>query len=103
MGFLDSRITEVSYTMASVLMLFAGDYMTDRFVIRRIRKRNILVRTVLFLAYVLLVLPLLTISTAQGLASLVLEPYRSQLWLILLGFFVLCGVLLSLKYRMKLF
>ena len=101
--FLTSRVTEVSFGMATILMLFAGDYLTDRFLIKRIRKRNVMIRTTVFLSYVLLALPLVTVFSARVLATLVLEPLGGYLWALLAGFFLLSAVLLSVKYRMKMF
>lgn len=101
--YLDSKVTEISYTMASVLMLFAGDYLTQRLVLPAIRRRNILVRTGLFFSYVLAGLPAMTVGFAQVMALLVLEPLRGYLWPLIIGFFLLSGTLLSLKYRIKLF
>jgi peptidoglycan/LPS O-acetylase OafA/YrhL len=101
--YLDSKITEISYTMATVLMLFAGDYLTEVLIIKNIRNRNLLARTGLFLGYTLLALPMLTVASARALESLVLEPLQGYLWILLLVFFLFSGVLLSLKYRMKLF
>jgi hypothetical protein len=101
--FLVSRVTEISFGMATILVLFSGDYLTDRFLIKRIRKRNVLIRTIVFLCYVLLALPLLTVFSARVLAALVLAPLGGYLWVLLAGFFMLSGVLVSLKYRMKIF
>jgi hypothetical protein len=101
--FLVSRVTEISFAMATIVMLFAGDYLTDRFLIKRIRKRNVLIRTTVFLSYVLLALPLLTVFSARAMAALVLAPLGGYAWVLLAGFFLLSAVLLSLKYRMKMF
>jgi hypothetical protein len=101
--FLASRVTEISFAMATIMTLFAGDYLTDRFLIKRIRKRNVLIRTTVFLCYVLLALPLLTVLSARALAILVLAPIGGYAWVLLAGFFLLSGVLFSLKYRMKMF
>ena len=101
--FLASRATEVSFAMATILVLFAGDYLTDRFLIKRIRKRNVIIRTTIFLCYVLLALPLVTVFSARALAALVLAPLGGYVWVLLAGFFLLSGVLFSLKYRMKMF
>jgi len=101
--FLTDRVTEISFAMATIMMLFAGDYLTDRFLIKRIRKRNVLIRTTVFLSYVLLALPLVTVLSARVLVALVLEPVGGYLWALLAGFFLVSAVLLSLKYRMKMF
>lgn len=101
--FLTDRVTELSFGMATIVMLFAGDYLTDKFLIKRIRKRNVVIRTTVFLSYVLLALPLVTVFSARMLAALVLEPVGGYLWALLAGFFLLSAVLLSLKYRMKMF
>jgi hypothetical protein len=101
--FLASRATEISFGMATILVLFAGDYLTNRFLIKRIRKLNVLIRTIVFLCYVLLALPLVTVFSARVLAVLVLAPLGGYAWALLAGFFLLSGVLFSLKYRMKMF
>ena len=86
--FLASRVTEVSFAMATIMMLFAGDYLTDRFLIKRIRKRNVIIRTTIFLCYVLLALPLVTVFSARALAALVLAPLGGYVWVLLAGFFL---------------
>jgi hypothetical protein len=101
--FLASRVTEISFAMATIMTLFAGDYLTDKFLIKRIRKRNVMIRTTVFLCYVLLALPVATVLSARVLAALVLAPLGGYAWVLLAGFFLLSGVLFSLKYRMKMF
>ena len=101
--FLASRVTEVSFAMATILVLFAGDYLTDTLLIKRIRNRNVMIRTTIFLCYVLLALPLMTVFSARVLAALVLAPLGGYAWVLLAGFFLLSAVLLSMKYRMKMF
>ncbi|HLC23905.1 MAG TPA: hypothetical protein VJL08_05645, partial [Dehalococcoidia bacterium] len=55
-----------------------------------------------FVVYGLVVLPGLTIAGASVLRIIVLEPLRGWLTLTLVVSFLIVGVLLSIKYNMKL-
>lgn len=93
------RIPEVSYLVASALMVFTSDFAAESFFKSKLKKMSFLSRTATFLLYGLLVLPAATAGVAALLRSLVLNPHQQWLIVILLGFFILIGVLLSWKYH----
>ena len=95
------RIPEISYLVSTVLMIFASDFIAERMLIGYLRKMTFLSRTVVFLVWGLAVLPAATAGTAYLLRKFVLEPYSNWIILILLGIFLIIGVLLSLRYNLK--
>ncbi|MBI2853783.1 MAG: hypothetical protein HYX87_02540 [Chloroflexi bacterium] len=99
--YLASRIPEISYLLASVLMIFASDFVAEHFFIRRLKKMSFLSRTGVFLLYGLLVLPTATTLAALLLKRLILDPYKEWLILTLVGFFLIAGVMLSIRYNIK--
>jgi len=99
--YLIARIPEISYFLSSALMIFVSDYIVGRLLIRRLRKLTFLVRTCLFLFYGLFMFPTLTALGAFVLRESVLNPFKEWIILLLVVFFVFIGVLLSLRYNMK--
>ena len=99
--YLIARIPEISYFLSSALMIFVSDYIAGRLLIRRLRKLTFLVRTSIFLLYGLLIYPALTALGALVLRESVLSPFKEWLILLLVVFFLFIGILLSLRYNMK--
>jgi hypothetical protein len=99
--YLIARIPEISYFLSSALMIFASDFIMGRVLIRRLRKLPFLTRTTFFLLYGLLVFPALTTLGAFSLRELVLNPFKEWIILVLAVAFIFIGILLSLRYNMK--
>jgi hypothetical protein len=99
--YLIARIPEISYFLSSALMIFASDYIMGRFLIRRLRKLTFLARTSLFLLYGLFMFPALVGLGAFVLREAVLYPFKEWIILLLVVFFLFIGVLLSIRYNMK--
>ena len=99
--YLIARIPEISYFLSSALMIFASDYIMGRLLIQRLRKMTFLVRTSLFLLYGLFVFPTLTALGAFSLRELVLNPFKEWIILVLVLSFIFIGILLSIRYNMK--
>jgi hypothetical protein len=99
--YLIARIPETSYFLSSALMIFASDFIMGRLLIRRLRKLAFLARTSLFLLYGLFVFPTLTALGAFSLRELVLTPFREWIILVLIISFFFIGILLSIRYNMK--
>jgi hypothetical protein len=99
--YLIARIPEISYFLSAALMILASDYIMERLLIRRLRKSTFLARTSLFLFYGLLVFPALTALGAFLLRELALNPFKEWIILVLVVSFFFIGVLLSVRYNMK--
>jgi FtsH-binding integral membrane protein len=96
-----ARIPEISYLLSSTFMIFAGDYIVGNLLIRKLKKMDFITRTFLFVIVGLLIFPGLTTLGALLLRSLVLERFKDWIILVLMIAFLLVGVLLSLRYNMK--
>ncbi len=101
-GYLIAKIPEISFLLSSILMIFAGDYVMENFIIKRMKKQNFFTRTLLFLLYALLIFPTLTTGGAFLLRAAVLYPLKESIILVLAISFVTVGVFLSIRYSMKL-
>lgn len=99
--YLIDRIPEISYFLSSALMLFVSDFILECFLIRRLRRLTFIARTCLFLFYGLFLFTPLTAIGASLLREMVLYPYKEWIVLLLIIFFSLLGVLLNLRYNMK--
>jgi hypothetical protein len=101
-AYLVSMIPEISFLLATVLMFFASDYIMEYFLKKSLKKMNFIIRTIIFLLYGLIILPALSTACAIFLQNAVFYPL--QIWIIpvLLGSFLLVGILLSIRYSMKL-
>lgn len=99
--YLIARIPETSFLIASILMIFASDYLFSAFLLRRLKKRSFITRTLIFVLYALLALPAMTVLGAYILRVHVLEPFSDRIILVMLACFLLIGVLLSIRYNMK--
>jgi len=62
---------------------------------------NFVTRTIIFLFYGLLVLPVLCTACALFLHNAVLYPYQGWIVLVLLVSFLFVGIMLSIRYNMK--
>ncbi len=100
-GFLFARIQEISFLIASMLMLFTSDLIMGRVLLRRLKKSNFFTRTLVFVLYCLLALPAMTTGTAYLLRALLLTPLRKYIIVIIVLSFVVTGVILSLRYNMR--
>jgi len=99
--YLIARIPEISYLLSSTFMIFTGDYIIGNVLIRRLKKMDFVTRTFLFVIVGLLIFPGLTTIGAFLLRDLVLEHYKGWIILVLVIAFLFIGVLLSLRYNMK--
>ncbi len=95
------RIPEISYLLSTILMLFVGDYIIGKMLIRRLRRMDFVSRTVIFLLCGLVALPGLTALGAQAFRDWVLAPYKDWIIVILSLYFLFVGIVLSIKYNMK--
>lgn len=99
--YLIARIPEISYFLSSALMIFVSDYIMERLLIRRLRRLTFLARTCLFLLYGLFMFPTLTALGALVFREAVLNPFKEWIVLLLVVFFFFIGILLSIRYNMK--
>lgn len=100
-AYLVDKIPEISFLLSTVLISFGSDYIMENFLKKSLRKMNFLTRTSIFLLFGLLMLPVLCTACALFLQKTVLYPYQSWIVLVLLAFFLLFGILLSLKYNAR--
>lgn len=101
-AYLVEKIPEVSFIIATMLMIFAGDYIMELLVKNGLRKMNFIARTIIFILYGLIVIPALSTICAVFLQDAVLYPYKSHILLVVIISFVVVGILLSVRYNMKL-
>jgi hypothetical protein len=99
--YLIDRIPEISFLLSTILIAFASDYIMEYFLKKSLRKMNFITRTIIFLFYGLIVLPALCTACALFLQNSILYPYQKWIVLVLLAFFLCVGILLSIKYSMK--
>ena len=99
--YLIERIPEISYFLSSALMLFISDFILEWFLVHRLRRLSFIARTGLFLFYGLFLFTPLTSFGASLLREMVLYPYEEWIVLLLIIFFSLFGVLLNIRYNMK--
>ena len=99
--YLITRIPEISFFLATILMFFISDYIMEYFLKKGLKKINFVTRTITFLLYGLIVLPALCAACAIVLQNVVLYPYQKWIVLVLLAFFLFLGILLSMRYNMK--
>lgn len=78
-------------------MLFGGDLIMERILLRRLKRLTLLSRTLVFVLYGSLALPGLTLAGAAILRAVVLEPLKDWIALVLTISFLLTGILLSFK------
>jgi len=100
-AYLTTRIPEISFFVATILMFFISDYIMEFFLKKSLKKINFVTRTIIFILYGLIVLPGLCAVCALFLQNAVLYPYQRWIVLVLLAFFLFVGILLSLRYNMK--
>lgn len=94
-------IPEVSYLIATVLIIFASDFVAERVLIGYLKKMTFFTRTVVFLLWGLAALPAATAGLAFLLRRFILQPYSNWIILLLAGFFLLIAVLLNVRYNIK--
>lgn len=80
--------------MASVMVMFVGDWVSLR---QKVRKYRLIPRTTLFLVFGLIVLPFLITLLAAILRATLLEPFQESMVIVLVVFFFLVGIFLELK------
>jgi hypothetical protein len=101
-AYLIAKIPEISFFLSTILMFFASDYIMEYFLKKSLKKMNFVARTIIFLFYGLLVLPALCTAGALFLQDAVLLPYQRWIVPVLLACFLFIGILLSIRYNMRL-
>jgi len=101
-AYLVARIPEISFLLSTVVIAFTSDYIMEYFLKKSLKKMNFITRTIIFLFYGLLVLPALCTACALFLQNAVLYPYQKWIVAVLLASFLLVGILLSIRYNMRL-
>jgi hypothetical protein len=96
-----ARIPEISFILSSTFMIFAGDYLLGNVFVRSLKKMDFISRTFVFMLIGLIMFPALTTLGAYVLRELVLEPFKDWIILVLVITFLIVGILLSLRYNMK--
>ena len=99
-AYLVEKIPEISFLLSTMLMFFIGDYMMEVIFKKALRKMTFIARTVLFLMYGLVLLPVLSTACAIFLQDSVLYPYKQWIIPLILASFVFIGILLSIRYNM---
>jgi len=100
-AYLVARIPEISVFLSTILMFFGSDYIMEYFLKKSLKKMNFLSRTIIFLLYALLVLPVLCTVCAVFLQNTLLYPCQSLIVVVLLASFLFIGMLLSIRYNMR--
>ncbi len=96
-----ARIPEISFILSSTFMIFAGDYLLGNVFVRSLKKMDFISRTLVFVVIGLILFPALTTLSAFILRELVLKPFEDWIILVLVITFLIVGILLSLRYNMK--
>jgi FtsH-binding integral membrane protein len=99
--YLVDKIPEISFLLATVLIFFASDYIMEYFLKKSLKRMNFVTRTIIFLIYGLLILPVLSTVCALFLQNSVLYPLQGWIVMVLLASFLLVGILLNIRYNMK--
>jgi hypothetical protein len=99
--YLIERIPEMSFLLSSIVMIFVSDYLFSHFFLRRLKRMAFITRTALFVLYGLVVLPVMITLFATSLRVYLLEHFQNDILLVLIICFVLVGVLLSIRYNMR--
>ena len=99
--YLVDKIPEISFLLATVLIFFASDYIMEYFLKKSLKRMNFVTRTIIFLIYGLLILPVLSTVCALFLQNSVLYPLQRWIVMVLLASFLLVGILLNIRYNMK--
>jgi hypothetical protein len=100
-AYLIAKIPEISFLLSTILMFFVSDYITEYLLKKSLKKMSFVVRTIVFLLYGLIVLPALCTGFAFFLQNTVLYPNQKWIVLVLLVSFLIVGILLSIRYSMK--
>jgi hypothetical protein len=100
-AYLITKIPEISFLLSTVLMFFVSDYIMEYFLKKGLKKMNFFTRTIIFLFYGLLVLPIICTACALFLQNSILYPYQRWIVPVLLACFLVVGMLLSIRYDMK--
>jgi hypothetical protein len=74
----------------------------EYFLKNALKKMSFIIRTIIFLLYSLIILPVLSTACALFLQETVLYPYQKWIVPVLLASFLVIGILLSIRYSMKL-
>ena len=72
------------------------------FLKKSLKRMNFITRTVIFSLYGLIALPALCTAFALLLQNAVLYPYQKWIVSVLIASFLLVGILLSIRYNMRL-
>lgn len=100
-AYLVEKIPEISFFLSTMLMFFVGDYIMEYFLKNNLKKMNFITRTIIFLLYALILLPALCTICAVFLQNTVLYPYQKWIVAVLLASFLFVGIMLSIRYSMK--
>jgi hypothetical protein len=100
-AYLVTKIPEISFFLATILMFFVSDYIMEYFLKKSLKKMNFLTRTIIFVLYGLLILPVLCAYCALLLQNSILYPYQRWIVIVLIASFLVIGILLSIRYNMK--
>lgn len=84
-----------------MFMIFVSDLIMGRLFLKRLRKMSFLSRTFAFVLFWLVAMPGLTILSAMLLKSVLLGPMKNWIIIDLAVAFLFTGILLCLKYNMK--
>jgi hypothetical protein len=101
-AYLIAKIPEISFFLSTILMFFASDYIMEYFLKKSLKRMNFVTRTVIFSLYGLIALPALCTACALLLQNAVLYPYQKWIVAVLIASFLLVGILLSIRYNMRL-
>jgi hypothetical protein len=101
-AYLIDKIPEISFFLSTILMFFGSDYIMEYFLKKSLKKMNFVTRTIIFLFYGLFALPALCTACAFFLQDAILYPYQNWIVPVLLASFLSVGILLSIRYNMKL-
>jgi hypothetical protein len=101
-AYLVARIPEISFLLSTMILFFLGDYIMEYLLKSNLKKMSFILRTIVFLLYGLLILPALCTACAFFLQNAVLYPNQRSIVLVLLASFLIVGILLTVRYNMKL-
>jgi hypothetical protein len=100
-AYLVNKIPEISFLLSTILMFFISDYIMEYFLKKGLKKMNFVTRTIIFLLYGLIILPVLCASFALFLQNTILYPYQKWIVTVMIASFLAVGVLISIRYNIK--
>jgi len=100
-AYLVEKIPEISFLLSTIFMFFGSDYIMEYFLKKTLKKMSFVVRTIIFLLYALIVLPVICTAFALFLQNTILYPCQQWIVPVVLASFLCVGLLLSIRYSMK--